>query len=166
MQFAPLFLTAAVALTLTAGCAESPPPVPAAPAAAAPSAPAAADTFPVLASPAEQARMQKYADDLYDRRYVRSTFQSGGADFDCVDFDKQPACKNGGCPSAPPAPPTPPPPPAPLGGAPAPGTATAVGGGATCPAGTVPVRRPDLRIMRRFHTLEEYLGGFKVAPPH
>jgi hypothetical protein len=142
MRYAPLFVSLTISLVLAAGCAEAPPTVHAAPSQGAPEA----DPFPVLASPAEQARMQKYADDLYDRRYVRSTFHLEGADFDCVDFDKQPGCKNGGCPPAPPA--------------------AAGGGGGACPAGTIPVRRPDIRVMRRFPTLEEYLRGGKVGLPH
>jgi hypothetical protein len=160
MRSSPLFLSLVV-LLLAAGCAEATPPVHAAPAGAADQAP---DTFPVLASPAEQARMARYADDLYDRRYVRTTFHVEGGEFDCVDFDKQPGCKNGGCPAVPPQPPTPPPPPG--GQMPAPPAAEASGGGAVCPAGTIPVRRPDMTVMRRFHTLEEYLRGGKVAPPH
>jgi hypothetical protein len=100
MQRSTLGFALALPVVLAA-CAAAPPPSPPAP-----------DGGPVRASPAEQARMQAYIDGLYDRRYVRRTFKTAtGDDVDCVDFDQQPSCRNGGCPHQPPAAPVPPGPP-------------------------------------------------------
>jgi hypothetical protein len=152
MRYAPLFLLA------LAGCAapSAPPATPVAPDAAEPA---------VLASPAEQARMQKYIDDHIDRRYVRRTFSTASGDVDCVDFDQQPSCRGGKCASVPSAPSPPPPPP----GAPPPPVAGAAPMEVACPAGTVPIVRLRLETMRRFRTLEDFFSkdghGGKVAPP-
>jgi len=126
----------------------------------------------ILASPAEQARMQAYAEGLYDARDVRTSFHNGSQSVDCIEFSKQPGCRQDpeACRNVTPPPPVEAPPPA----GPPPGytgplvavqPATPVNAGASCPTGTVPILRPQLENMRHFRTLEDYLRGGKVAPP-
>jgi hypothetical protein len=117
----------------------------------------------VRATAAEQARMQAYIDAHVDPRFVRATLHQGDTAFDCVDFDRQPGCRDTPC-GTPPAPPAPPPPPPGVTGAPPPGS-PATSTLEACPQGTVPVRRLTLREMARFDTLEDYLRGNKGPPP-
>jgi hypothetical protein len=155
IQFAPLF-----ALYLAA-CSSSPAPAP-------PSETAWVDQ--VRASPAEQARMKAYADAAYDERDVRTSFQSGDHKVDCIEFLKQPACKLNpqACTNV--TPPGPTQEPRAFGAPPethSPPPVQVAPVGPSCPNGTVPFTRPRIEDMRRFPTLEAYLGrGGKVAPPH
>ncbi len=132
------------------------------------------DGMRVCATEAEQTRMQAYIDGLYDQRFVRTQVMIGDDQVDCIDFDKQPGCQHPEVyqcphepPTPPPAPPGPPPgqgpgagpgspapvtlPPAPV---PIPNPMVSQGGG--CPAGTIPITRPKIEILRHFCTLEDY----------
>ncbi|WP_394822940.1 hypothetical protein [Pendulispora albinea] len=129
-----------------AACSNSEPPPQSQPTTAAASVDAQGS--PILASPAEQVRMQQYIDALYDRRHVRASFSDGNSVFDCVDWDKQPACRTPGACTKIATPPPPPPPPPPIVAAPraaAPNTTapsdpppSATTPGSTTPNGTTP----------------------------
>ena len=147
MNAARLALALPVLLACCAfGCAEAPP---AAAPAREPFVVGGVDELglPILASAAEQARMQAWIDARYDRRFVRASFRRGPDDIDCVDFDQQPGCQAGGCPHV-----------AQATSAPAPSAAP------SCPAGTVGIVRAKIEAMRHFPTLEAYLHPPKGAP--